>query len=429
VRTARVVSSGFLNKLAGAVVVRLLIEVWESLRIAVRAIRAQKMRAMLTTLGIVIGIVSVTAMATVVNGLENKFDEDMASLGTDVLYVEKWPWGFVRDWWNYINRPNITADLADVVEDRSRFAAATVPLVDTRRSVVFEGNTIAGAEIVGATDRFPLVHVVELGRGRFYSEVDERAARPVCVIGAEIAEALFPVQDPVGKQVRVGGNPFQVIGILERKGQGAEGPGSVDNRVMMPYSSFARAFGVRWRSASVQIRVVEGVALTDAKDEIEGLLRVARGLDAREDSNFEINEAEGLRAQIEPIKNAIYSIGIGLTALALLVGGIGVMNIMFVSVKERTKEIGIRKAVGAPRRAVLTQFLIEAMIVCLVGGLVGVAIAFPLTFAVQMILPATMDLQMAGWAFLICVMVGTVFGLAPAWTAARSEPIEALHYE
>lgn len=410
---------------------RFLFELWEGLLIALRAIRVNKMRSLLTTLGIIIGIWAVTLMAAAVNGLERGFEEDMAELGTDVVYIEKWPWvsgpGF--KWWNYINRPNMTADLADVIEQKSRYAVAATPVINTSRPVTYKAQSLYGAKVMGVRANYPEVHQVDLATGYFFSDFDDKSARMVCVIGAEIADRLFPIEEPLGKYIRIGGDRYRVIGITDRKGTSADGPAGPDLDIKIPFNAFKNEFGIRWRDVSVQVKVVDPGMIHEARDELTGILRVARRLDAKEDDDFEINEQQTLREQIAPIKTAIYSIGIGLTALSLLVGGIGVMNIMFVSVKERTREIGIRKAVGARRRTIMMQFLIEAIVVCGLGGIVGVLLALPLVALVQVFLPAYIDTDIVIIAFSICVAIGTVFGIVPAWTAAKAEPIEALRYE
>lgn len=410
---------------------RLWFELVESLMIAFRSVLTNKMRSILTTLGIIIGIISVTGMATVVNGIERGFEEDMASLGTDVVYIEKWPW--VRDsgfkWWNYINRPNMTSDLADALRDQSRFVESVTAVVRTGGGASYKGNSVEGVGITGATSRYPSVHVVDIEQGSYFSDIDEQGARDVVVIGASIAEQLYPFEDPIGKPIRLRGRKFRVIGVFKKEGQGSDSGSSDDAMTHIPYSTFQKQWGTRWRDVSIQAKLVETVELIDAKDEIRGILRVKRRLDAREEDNFEINEQESLRAQIEPIKNAIYMIGIGLTALALLVGGIGVMNIMFVTVKERTREIGIRKAVGARKRTILLQFLIEAVVICMFGGLVGVGLSIPLAMLIKLFLPGYLGVGTVAIAFSICVGIGTIFGLAPAWTAAKAPPIEALRYE
>ena len=251
----------------------------------------------------------------------------------------------------------------------------------------------------------------------------------MAVIGAGIADELFPIQEPLGKHIRVSGHRFQVIGVLERKGSGADSPDSADQQMFIPLESFKRIFGMERRGVSVQVKIGDPELIATASDEITGILRVARGLDAFEENDFVINEQQTLREQLAPVKTAIYLIGIFLTALALVVGGIGVMNIMFVSVKERTREIGIRKAVGARHRTILIQFLIEAVIICCLGGLVSMLLALPLAGAIRLVLPAFIDMSTVFIAFLICIAIGVFFGLMPAWTAARAEPIEALRYE
>ena len=409
----------------------LLLEFWEALMTAVRAIGTHKMRSVLTTLGIVIGIASVTAMATVINGIERYFEDMMSELGTDVLYVEKWPWtsGPNTKWWEFMNRPEIDADLADVINERARRISVAAPVVMTSRPVSHEGETVSPVRIEASTPEYVGVHVVDLDGGRFYSELDNRTSRNVAVIGAQISEKLFLHENPLGKRIRIGKDRFQVIGVLKRKGSGADQESSDDRLVRIPIGTFEKLYGLRNRGISVRAKIDPAATLEAAKDELTGIVRAARHVDAREDNNFEINEHESLRATMAPIKGAIYGIGIFLTALALLVGGIGVMNIMFVSVKERTREIGLRKAVGARRRTILVQFLIEAIIVCLIGGVIGVGIASGLAAIINAFFTAYLPVETVVLAFVMCVIVGVTFGLAPAWTAAKADPIESLRYE
>lgn len=409
----------------------LFFEIWEAFITAFGAIGVHKMRSVLTTLGIIIGIASVTAMATVINGIEQQFDKSLSELGADVLYIEKWPWmsGPGSKWWEYRNRPVIKAELADIIDQRARTISAAAPVVSTNRPVSFEGTTVSPVQIDASTADYVRVHSVELESGRFYSEMDDRTARNVAVIGAEVAEKLFPNRNALGKPIRISGDRFQVIGILKRKGSGADDQLSADRQARIPFNTFKKLYGVENRSVSVQARVEPGQSLALAKDEVTGIVRVARQVDAFEDNNFEVNEHESLRADMAPVKGAIYGIGIFLTALALLVGGIGVMNIMFVSVKERTKEIGLRKAVGARRRTILMQFLTEAVIVCLIGGFIGVGLAAGLAAIINIFFTAYLPFGTIVVAFAICVAVGVIFGLAPAWSAAKSDPIESLRYE
>jgi putative ABC transport system permease protein len=406
-------------------VLRLLFEIWESLLIALRSIRVNKLRAILTTIGIVIGITSVTGMVTIMNGIERDFEQELATLGADVLYIEQWPWatspGF--DWWNYINRPPITDRVVEPIQERSRYAVAITPVVGTGRPVRYGSGTIPNVRIEGSSPSYEQVHAVSLQDGRFYNELDDRTARTVAVIGSGVAEQLSPFGTIVGKSIRIGGRPFTVIGVMESTGQGS------DNQIKIPYNTFKSLYGTSQRDVSIRVKITSPDNFFAAQDELTGILRAARGLEATEEDDFVINSQQDLREQIAPVKAAIFGIGIGLTALSLLVGGIGVMNIMFVSVKERTREIGIRKSVGAKRRNILIQFLIEAVIICLIGGSIAIGFSFGLTALLSMVMPAYLPFGTVAMAFGICVLIGIVFGIAPAYNAAKAEPIQALRYE
>jgi putative ABC transport system permease protein len=274
------------------------------------------------------------------------------------------------------------------------------------------------------------VQGLDLARGRFFSRVEERAARPVVVLGATVADELFPVAGPLGKEVAVDGRTFQVVGVLAEEGGGLFGDG-LNGEVIIPFSTFETQWGIRGKDPNVLVKVAPSVSMTTARTEIIGIVRVERGLQAGEANNFEVEQQSDVRENVGSVKTAIYGVGIFLTALALVVGGIGVMNIMFVSVKERTKEIGIRKAVGAKKRTILLQFLIEAVIISLIGGAIGILLSAGIASIVRSTLgvAASLPLSTIALAFGICTAVGVGFGLAPAWKGAQAEPVEALRYE
>ena len=408
-----------------------LFELKESLRTAVQALWANKLRSLLTTLGIVIGIVSVTSMMTIINGIDHLFEETLSQFGADVLYVQKFPWNVGSfDWWNYINRPPIDEELVEIIQKRSDYTEEAIPFQSTSRTVQHGSEHLQGVSVEGSTPAYAYVQDLRLASGRFFTPAENQAASNVCVIGQAVASSLFPVGRPLEKAIRVGQHPCQVIGVLEKEGTGLGGA-EQDLRVVIPFSTYKRRFGINpWSGIDIMVKVKRTDQMERAKDELTGILRVARQVDPKAESNFAINQQETLRRQMQPVKWSIYGVGLFLTALSLLVGGIGVMNIMFVSIKERTREIGIRKAVGARRRTILLQFLVEAVLVCLIAGLIGVALAFALKELINALaFPARLPLGTVGLAFGICFAIGLVFGLAPAWQAATSEPVEALSYE
>jgi putative ABC transport system permease protein len=402
-------------------------ELKEGLAIAFRAIRANKMRSVLTTLGIVIGIVSVTLMATAIEGVSRAFEKSAAAFGTDVLYIQKHPWISNEDWATIRNRKNLEVTYAAKIERQATFVDAVAPVVGTMRRLQHEGNSMEGGFVSGTTYQYINAAGVMLADGRFFSAEESSGGRPVAVIGATVAENLYPLEDPIGTTIRVGGHPYTVIGVTEKQG-GMFGEFTSDRRVFVPLYAFQNQFGSR-RDVTIQVRVPDMAQLEDAKLELEGIMRKIRNLPPGKPNDFNINQQEVLTDFFGGVTLVIATVGLFITGMSLFVGGIGIMNIMFVSVTERTKEIGIRKAIGAKRRNILTQFLVEAAALCLIGGLIGLAIAFPLSLVVDQFLPTAMPISVVFISIAISLAVGVVSGFLPAYRAARMDPVEALRYE
>ncbi|HEX2835623.1 MAG TPA: ABC transporter permease [Thermoanaerobaculia bacterium] len=411
------------------------LEITDSFAIAMTVIRAHKMRSALTALGVIIGIIAVTLMGSAIGGIETGFERSLAVIGDDILYVEKWPWRHVDDWWNYRNRRRMEAHYAD---DLKKIIAATpnsqlvtaVPTLNTSRSVKYGQNEVRGVFTQGTTDEFLITSTATFKEGRFFNEHESRSGRSVVILGYDVADALFPNESAIGKTVLVGGVPFRVLGVYGKQGTFL-GLFSFDTYAVVPLPAFTKAFSSRL-DTSIRVKVKDKNRMDAAKGELIGAMRRVRGLPPEYKNDFEINEQQALRSTIDPIKGGIAIAGLFVTGLALFVGAIGIMNITYVSVKERTREIGTRKAVGARRRTILLQFLIEAVSICLVGGAIGLFLSWLLCTAVAAAFPSfplTFSVSLVITGLIVSMLTGVFSGFAPALSASRLDPIEALRYE
>jgi putative ABC transport system permease protein len=407
----------------------LLTELREGLGISWAAIRANKMRSILTTLGIVIGIVTVTLMGTAIEGLNRAFLKNISIIGADVLYVERFNWfgGSHDDWHRMQKRPKITLLQAEALARQITLARAVAPVAGTREAVKYRKRGSDSVQIIGTTDQYLFTSSVSVTQGRFLSPGEAEGGRPVCVIGAEVATNLFQRESPLGNRITIDQRSFEVIGVLDRQGTFL-GLFSLDNQIIVPIPQFTAAF---WRNPDyqIQVKVLAPDQLEDAKAELRGAMRKVRRLAPGDADDFGINQQDQFVEMFNKLGGTIAAVGLFVTGLSLFVGGIGIMNIMFVSVAERTREIGIRKAIGAKRRTILTQFLIEAAAICLIGGLIALSIAWPLTLLMQKFLPATLSLTIVGIALLVSLVTGLASGFFPAWRAARMNPVDALRNE
>ncbi|MBT3737882.1 MAG: FtsX-like permease family protein [Candidatus Marinimicrobia bacterium] len=400
---------------------------WENFRISLGSIFANKTRSILTALGIVIGVLSVTLMGTLISGLDKTFEKSMAGFRSDVLLLSRMEWfSGDTDWWEMRNRPRMKEDYGQKLLARSQFVEAVAPVSERGGSIIRDDRRIDSRFFGTTTSYLATNSSTEIEQGRFFTDGENRSGARVLVIGGDVADALFPNEDPLDKYVKIGNYKFRVIGILKKMGK-FMGMFSMDNQATMPMGTYKRLYARRgWMTLRVKVNTKD---VETAKGDVRGIIRNIRRLKPTEKDNFGINQSSTLEAQYKAIKLAIGGTGIFITALSLIVGGIGIMNIMFVSVKERTREIGVRKALGATKNMILGQFLMEAIMICLIAGLFGMGIAYGLSIIINNFFPSSMPMGLAVGAIMLSVIIGVISGLVPSYRAARLDPIDALRYE
>jgi len=400
----------------------------EAMGMGLAGIRAYKMRAFLTILGVVMGIVTVTGMSSILAGLNANVAQSVAKLGSSTIFIRPFAPGEHVDDEEWRRRKAITLDEVEAIAARPSVKAIAPIQVTGAESVKYGPERARDVRVFGTTADYEEVHETYVSRGRFISALDFNRGAPVAVLGADVVDALFPFLDPIDKEISIDGRRFRVIGVLERKGKFLWVP--LDNLVLIPVNSFVRR-DPRFNFMVADLLPVSPAAIPQAIDQTRETLRRQRKLKYLERDDFAIFAQDTFTELYQRITGGIYLVMIAISSIGLLVGGVGVMNIMLVSVTERTREIGVRKALGATRRDILWQFLTEAMTLTGAGGVIGILIGGGAALLINAFSPFPAVIQPT-WvlvAFFTAMAVGLTFGLWPAAKAARLDPIEALRHE
>jgi putative ABC transport system permease protein len=401
------------------------VDLLEGGKIALYSLRAHRLRTLLTTLGIGIGVCTLLAIIGIIQGLNVSFARQLAQLGSNSMYISKFPWVMRGDWWEYRNRHELSVHLVDSLREQVPELSAVAPMTQQNVDVFANGEQLSSVALVGTTAEYPQVSGYDIAQGRFLSEGDNDNSTNVVVLGADVASGLYPTGSAVGNGVRLNGRPFRVVGVLHRRGK-ILGENQ-DLTAMVPIRTFLATFGKK-RGITIGAAVADGEDVLRTVDGVEMVLRRARGVPPEKNDDFSINRPEMLANTYAQLTGALYGVATGIGLITLLVGGIGIMNVMLVSVRERTREIGVRRALGARRRTIVTQFLLEAAAVSALGGALGTLVGLSLAKLVSMVTPLAADVQpltiLGGIGF--AAAVGLVFGIWPAARAAQLDPVEAL---
>ena len=403
----------------------------ESVLFAWQSLVVNKLRSFLSLLGITIGIFAIILVFTVVDGLENNMRGTLQSLGSNVIYVQKWPWLFMPEypWWKYINRPIPEYKEMQILEKRCRSADAVAFRLGWRKTIKYQSSSIENAVVGGISHGYYKIKSFDLQSGRYFTLGEIEGGYRYAVIGAKIAEGLFSDTDPVGKEIRIGGFKATVIGVLKKEGESILGM-SFDYQVFIPFNFARYMMDIHSENAdpTIYAKAKPNISNAELIDELTGLMRAIRKLKPRADPDFALNEPSMLSTQFEIVFDVIGTAGWIIGGFSILVGGFGIANIMFVSVRERTSLIGIQKSLGARNIFILSQFLFESIFLCLIGGFFGLLLTWIATALGKDLVDMEIGLSATNiiLGFTISILIGLISGFIPAYSASQLDPVEAI---
>jgi len=402
----------------------------ESFRFALVALVVNKVRTILSLLGITIGIFSIISVFSVFDSLEKAIRDDINSLGDNILFIQKWPWmagGNDYPWWKYWQRPEASMREMQEIEKRVNSAQSFAFIVNVSRDISRNNITISDAQINAVSHDYAEVLPFDLQEGRYFTSSESQSGRNVVIIGADVADNLFPNEEALGNSIKIFGLKLDVIGVIKKKGQDIFG-NSDDEKVIIPVNFARNLLDMRNIGSTIMVRAKPGISNNELKDELTGAMRSVRKLKPTVEDNFAINQMDIINKTFDQLFGVIAIVGWIIGGFSLLVGGFGIANIMFVSVKERTSQIGIQKSLGAKNYFILLQFLFEAVFLSILGGIVGLIIVFGLSLIVSQFSSFNLILSLQNILLGVSVsaFIGLVSGFLPAWSASKLDPVEAM---
>lgn len=407
---------------------------YESINQALQSLAANKLRTFLSLLGITIGIFCIIAVKSAVDSLQEGIVSGFNELGSDVIYVDKMPWSEDpgQNYWKYARRPEPSLRDFEKIKARSKLAQnASYAVFTGGRTIKYESSSVDNAFIMGTTPEYQEIQNVEIPRGRYFTQNEILTGANKLVLGFKVAEKLFIREDPVGKYVKLFGQKFQVIGVLKEEGDNVFNFINFDEVIWVSFATIKKYVNTGENSnigKMLNVQAEPGVDLAELKSEVTGILRASRKLKPAEDDNFALNELSTLTSVLDSVFGVLNMVGFFIGIFSLIVGMFSVANIMFVSVKERTNIIGIKKALGAKRYIILLEFLIEATILCLIGGAIGIFLVWGIMELISLVIPFDMYLTLLNIMIgvVVSIVVGILSGIIPAFQAAKLDPVEAI---
>jgi putative ABC transport system permease protein len=398
---------------------------------ALQELKVNKLRTFLSLFGITIGIFCIIGVLATIDSLKSKISNDLSGLGNNTIFIDKWDYngGPEYPWWKFVKRPSMKIDEMEFIQKRSSLASNIAFFVSTTTTFSYEENQLKGVNLYGVTSDFNKIQTFNIGQGRYFNETDFNRGVPFCLVGDKVAQELYGKSEKaLGKTISYGGRRLQIIGIIEKQGNSMIGGFDYDKATIVPYYYFASIFNPDNNSPYIMVQAKSGIPSKALQDELNGIMRQLRKLSPAQEDNFTCNDVAQFKDQIESVFGAINQGGWAIAGLSLLVGAFGVANIMFVPVRERTSQIGLKKAIGAKSSTILYEFLLESAFLCIIGGLVGLFLVWLLTVALGAVLPFPIFIapSIVVLALSICIILGMISGIIPASIAAKMNPVEAI---